>query len=108
MRKKLKERTSQVLKKRAGKPSLGPLKLKLIRPGSLPKNTKKTGPRDHRPRVLSVCPQRRAAAKAWYFSIYVEYRRASKRYREGDLSVQFPPGTYKPPLFSVAFDGYIS
>lgn len=108
MRRKLKERTSHIIKTRAGKPSVGPEKLKLVKAGSLPKKTKKSGPNDHRPRILSICPQRRAMAKGWYFGIYFEYKRASKRYREGNLSVRFPPGTYKPPLFTVAFDGHIS
>lgn len=108
MRAKLKERTAQILNGRGGKPSVGPKKLKQVKPGALPKRTKKTGAKDHRPRILSVCPRRRAIAKAWYFSIYFEFKRASKRYRQGELSVEFPPGTYKPPLFTVAFDGYAS
>lgn len=108
MRRKLKERTAEVLKRRAGKPSLGAQSLVTIEPGSRPKRTKTSGPRDHRPRVLSRDPERRSAAQAWYFGIYFDYQRCSKRYREGDLSVQFPRGTYKPPLFTVALCGRIS
>ena len=108
MRKKLKERTAEVLKKRAGKPSFGAPRLQQTKPGSRPKSTKRNGPRDHRPRILSKSPARRASGEAWYFSTYFEYRRCSRRYRAGDLFVEFPKGTYKPPLFTVAFSGAIS
>jgi putative transposase len=108
MRVKLKERTAEVLQQRRCKSSLGPQRLQKIEPGSRPKQTKTSGPREHRPRVLSNNPERRSAAKAWYFSTYFEYRRCSKQYREGNLSVEFPRGTYKPPLFTVAFCGGIA
>lgn len=105
MRAKLRARTAEVIKRRGGKPSLGASGLSSIKPGARPFNTKQSGPRDHRPRVLSRDPERRSVAEAWYFSTYFDYRRCSKRYRDGDLSVVFPKGTYKPPLFTVAFCG---
>ena len=105
MRKKLKERTAEVLKARQGKPSLGAARLKQIKPGSRPRNTKTSGRLDHRPRVLSKDPDRRSTAEEWYFSIYFQYRESSKRYRSGETNVEFPKGTYKPPLFTVAFCG---
>ena len=108
MRRKLKERTAEALTRRGGKASLGAQRLGTIEPGSRPKRTKTSGPRDYRPRVLSRNPERRSSAQAWYFDIYFDYQRCSKRYREGDLAVQFPQGTYKPPLFTVAFCGGIS
>ncbi len=108
MRNKLKERTAEVLKLRVDRVSLGAHRLLKIVPGSRPKKTKRSGPRDHRPRVLSKDPERRSAARAWYFSTYFEYRSCSRRYRDGDLSVKFPKGTYKPPLFTVAFCGSIA
>ena len=37
---------------------------------------------------------------AWYFNIYFDYKDASKRYRLGEKNVKFPPGTYKPPIFT--------
>jgi hypothetical protein len=107
MRKKLAERTQKALEARASKTCVGATNLKLVKPGARPKNTKTSGPRDHRPRVLSKDPKRRAAGKAWYFSIYFAYKEASARYRSGDLGVQFPAGTYKPPLFTVAYCGTI-
>jgi hypothetical protein len=108
MRRKLKERTAEVLKTRDGKPSLGAARLKEIKPGARPKNTKTSGPKDHRPRILSKNPERRSLGEAWYFSIYFKYRECSKRYRSGETDVEFPNGTYKPPLFTVAFCGGIS
>ncbi|MEY4668951.1 MAG: hypothetical protein RL518_1650 [Pseudomonadota bacterium] len=107
MRKKLQLRTAEVLKARNGKPSLGAAQLKKIRPGALPKKTKTSGPKDHRPRVLSKDHERRSAGEAWYFSIYFKYRERSKRYRSGEVDVEFPQGTYKPPMFTVAFCGGI-
>ena len=108
MRRKLEERTASVLKARDGKPSLGAARLKEIKPGARPKNTKTSGPKTHRPRVLSKDPARRSIGEAWYFSIYFEYKERSKRYRSGETDVEFPKGTYKPPLFTVAFCGGIS
>lgn len=108
MRLKLHERMALALQRREYKSSLGPQKLSMIEPGALPKRTKTSGPRDHRPRVLSKNSERRSKAEAWYFSTYFEYRRCSKRYREGDHSIEFPKGTYKPPLFTVAFCGGIT
>jgi len=108
MRSKLKARTSEILQARRSKPSLGATRLKEIKAGAKPKKTKTSGPKDHRPRVLSKNPERRSAGEAWYFSIYFKHRESSQRYRSGETSVEFPPGTYKPPLFTVAFCGGIS
>lgn len=107
MRRKLLERTKEVLRARNCKPCLGVVRLKKVKPGARPNKTKTSRRRDHRPRVLSRNPVRRSAGESWYFSIYFEYRRASKRYREGALDVTFPKGTYKPPLFTVARTGTI-
>jgi hypothetical protein len=104
MREKLRVRTEVVLAERKGKPCAGPAALKKVRPGARPRKTKKTGRYDHRPRVLSKDDERRHQGKAWYFSIYSEYTKASAKYRAGDLTVKFPPGTYRPPAFTVAFE----
>lgn len=107
MRAKLRERTAEIIRRRGGKPSLGSHNLSKIKPGERPHKTKTSGRKDHRPRILSRDPVRRSTAEAWYFTTYFEYRRCSKRYRSGDLSVEFPKGTYKPPIFTVAFSGGI-
>jgi hypothetical protein len=107
MRKKLKERTLEVLRARKGKPAVGAARLKMIVPGARPIRTKTSGPHDHRPRVLSKDPERLSVGKAWYFAIYFQYKRCSARYRAGEPDVIFPAGTYKPPLFTVARSGPI-
>ena len=105
MRAKLAQRTAAVIAERRGKPSLGAKALLSMKPGAIPKNTKTSGRNDHRPRVLATCPKRYEVANAWYFGCYHKYKAASKEYRAGNLNVLFPPGTYKPPLFTVAYAG---
>lgn len=107
MRRKLAARTAELLKECGDRPCLGAKRLLRVKPGALPVKTKTSGPKDHRPRVLSKSPQRRSKGEAWYFEIYFKYKECSRRYRAGDLTVEFPPGTYKPPLFTVAFCGPI-
>jgi len=68
-------------------------------PGSIPHNTKRSTIDSHRPRALSDCPERRKEALEWYFAMYYAYKEASMSYRAGDLNVEFPEGTYRPPLF---------
>lgn len=107
MRRKLAARTAELLKEHKDRPCLGAMGLSKIKPGAVPVNTKTSGPRDHRPRTLSKNPERHSKGDAWYFGSYFKYKECSKRYRAGDLTVEFPPGTYKPPLFTVAFRGQI-
>ena len=101
MRKKLKERTKWVLAERKFKRCLGCKALRAVKPGALPKNTKRSSATSHRPRVLSKDAKRRGDAKAWYFDIYFEYQEKSAEFRAGKLRVKFPKGTYRPPLFTV-------
>jgi hypothetical protein len=107
MRSKLREHTAAILKARQGKPAAGPELIKKTTPGARPRRTKKSGPDDRRPRTYAGDPALRAAGDAWYFKTYFEYKACSKRYRAGELNVQFPPGTYKPPIFTVAYNGLI-
>jgi len=102
MRKKLKERTAMVVSKRGKKPSLGVAGLRSVRPGSRPHKTKTSHRYSRRPRVLSRNPERRSVCEAWYFQTHFEYRDCSKRYRNGDLSVVFPTGTYRPFVSNAA------
>lgn len=82
----------------SGKGFLGRQNLLKVPRGSLPRSTKSSTRYSHRPRVLCVCPVRRQQYLSWYFTVYADYRRASKSYRKGDLTVHFPPGTYRPYL----------
>ena len=107
MRRKLKERTARVIESRKGRPCMGREALKRVRPGSVPHRTKTSTATDHRPRILSKNKQRLERGKAWYFSIYHEYREKSVRYRAGARNVEFPLGTYKPPVFTKLRPGTI-
>lgn len=100
MMNKLEERRLIIVKERLAKGLgfVGREKLLQTIPGSLPRNTKTSTATDHRPRVLSICSVRRKECKAWYFDIYFKYKECSRKYREGDLSVIFPRGTYPPHL----------
>ncbi len=105
MLEKLEKHRLKAIKKRQEKGKsacLGRENLLKVKAGSRPKNTKTTGRFENRPRVLSPDNKVRHASKAWYFNIYFEYKECSAKYREGDLSVEFPPGTYKPPKFTCA------
>ncbi len=98
MHKKLEERRSKIVAERLkeGKGFLGRERLLNTPRGSLPKSTKTSTYKSHRPRVLSEDPQRRQIAKQWYFDTYFQYKDASARYRAGEEGVVFPEGTYKP------------
>ena len=99
MQKKLEKRRIAIVEKRKkeGLGFLGREALLQIRPGSTPKKTKTSTRSSHRPRILSICSERRKDGLDWYFSIYAQYKEASSRYRSGELLVEFPPGTYLPP-----------
>ena len=73
-------------------------------PGDIPFFTKTSTMDSHRPRVLSNDLIRREKGLAWYFAIYEKYKEASKAFREGNLLVEFPQGTYRPPTFTVAIE----
>ena len=98
MNEKLEERRIKIVKERyskglgfAGREAL----LKTPR-GAEPRRTKSSTINSHRPRVLSVCSDRRAKYIEWYFKIYFAFKEASTKYRAGDLNVEFPEGTYRP------------
>ena len=73
-------------------------------PGDRPMRTKTSTRTSHRPRVHSVCDKRRAACKAWYFGMYFDFKEASLAYRSSDPTVKFPPGMYKPPVFTCKYE----
>jgi hypothetical protein len=104
MEKKLEEHRQEIIRKRESEGKftfLGTEALLKTIPGTPAKNPKRSTIRSHRPRVLSSSNERRAIAKMWYFSIYFKYKKASLRYRAGELDVEFPPGTYRPPSWQV-------
>lgn len=104
MLRKLEERRIKIVKERLEK-GLGFAGVEVllnILPGSIPKNSKKSTRYSHRPRVLCSCPKTRREMLRWYFSVYYQYQEASERYRNGELNVEFPLGTYPPWRQAVA------
>lgn len=106
MNQKLEARRLKIVQKRyaEGKGFLGREQLLKIKRGSRPVNSKTSDINSRRPRILCVCPKRRARARKWYFKIYFWYKDSSKSYREGNLETIFPPGTYRPYLPSMKID----
>lgn len=98
MFKKLEERRLEILQRRS-KPCAGAEALRATRPGARPRNTKTSTRNSHRPRILCTNHERRAHYRAWYFGIYFAFKEASKLFREGNLTTEFPDGTYRPPIF---------
>ena len=98
MLQKLEKNRVQAIKDRLAK-GLGyisPEDLRKLKPGSLPRHTKTSTRESYRPRVLAICPIRRAEWKTFYFEQIALYRIASEKYRAGDHSAKFPPGMYPP------------
>ena len=98
---KMAERREKIIKERkadnlgfAGKEIL-----RKIKPGAVPRFTKTSDRFSKRPLVLTLCAQTRAAFLQAYFSLLAAYREASHRFRNGDLTVEFPPGSHRPRAF---------
>jgi len=75
--------------------------LSQVKPGSLPSNTKTSKRGDYRPTVLTTCAETKRAFLEWYFAIYAAYKEAVARYFAGELDVEFPPNTYRPPGLNI-------
>jgi hypothetical protein len=79
---------------------LGPTRARLVNRGASPHRTKTSNRDSHRPRVLSICKFRRSHCLRWYFGVYFAFKNASREFRNGNLLVDFPPGTYRPHSFN--------
>lgn len=103
MHKKLEEHRVEIVKARLekGEGFAGREALLETIPGSRPKKTKTSTRSSHRARILCGCPVTRASELEWYFGTYEQYKEASKRYRDGEYDVEFPPGTFRPPEVTV-------
>ncbi|MCB0319503.1 MAG: hypothetical protein KDD60_01175 [Bdellovibrionales bacterium] len=107
MKRKLKLRTAEIVKKRLaeGKTFLGRQRLLQTLPGSRAKNPKKTTRWGFRPRIICGCKTTAALMLKWYFSTLAAHHAASYEYRiEGKSEAKFPPGTYRPPDFTCAYE----
>lgn len=65
--------------------------------GAKPKSTKSSSRSTKRPLVLTLSASARKRYLEWYFGILNWFKEASRRYLLGEVEVQFPPGTYRPP-----------
>jgi REP element-mobilizing transposase RayT len=100
---KLESRRVELIKKRTddGLGFAGPEVLKHTRAGSKPRSTKTSTRNSIRPIVLTLCDETRKRFRDWFFQLLASYQEASRRFRAGEYDVVFPPGTYRPPLFTV-------
>ena len=71
-------------------------KLKAQEPGAKPRFTKTSTRETHRPLVLTRCRETRKQFHDWYFGILAEFKLAASKFRKGMLTIEFPPGTYRP------------
>lgn len=84
----------------AGKGFATPSSLRECTPGMSPHSTKTSTRTSKRPLILTLCEELKREFLGWYFDLRARYREASRRFREGDLLVTFPPNTYRPTTFS--------
>jgi hypothetical protein len=112
MRRKLKERTKQIVEqfKREGKKFLGREKLLQVMPGSRAKNPKKSTRWQFKPRIICKCPETAKRTMKWYRSMVSEYVTSSHKYRayldddeKDGLPPTFPPGMYRPVVFTTHY-----
>ncbi|MFN8393035.1 MAG: hypothetical protein U0136_22260 [Bdellovibrionota bacterium] len=68
------------------------------KPGTKPCFTKTSERHTKRPLVLTLGVELRKQMLDCIFDISARFREASIRYRNGELGVIFPPGTYRPFL----------
>ena len=91
-------RSADIITKRTkeGKGFVEKEKLSQVKAGSAPKSTKTSTRWSKRPLVLTLCDITRANYLSNYFKIERLYREASRKYRQGNLKVKFPAGTFRP------------
>lgn len=98
MNKELETRRQEVVENRikSGKGFATREALRKLIPGTKPKTTKTSTRTSHRPLVLTRCKETRKQFLDWYFSLLNAYKEISRRFRNGETSIEFPPGTYRP------------
>lgn len=77
-------------------------KVNKIVPGTFPRKTKKSKRDSYRPLVLTLCPMTRHKVLSNYFDICDKHRESADSWKQGNYLVEFPPGTYRPPLLKAA------
>lgn len=94
MAKLLKERISQLIEKRAGKPFLGVTKIRAQAVGGAPENVSRTP----RPDCYCFSPERIEEYREQRRELHKRYAECSLKFRLGRLSEKFPAYTFHPPL----------
>jgi len=99
----LRKRTAKIVTEleRKGHKFATKAQLRKVSAGKAAKNPKVSQRHSKRPLVLTACRKAKQNFLNWYFSIYYRYKSAVEKYVAGDVSVEFPPGTYRPPLCMV-------
>lgn len=99
---KVEERRQKLVQERKdeGKGFVGRRHLLHVEPGTKAKNPKKSTRFSFRPRVHSVCPERREEAMRFYFKCLDDFKKASRKFRDGSIDTDFPSGMYRPHLKS--------
>ena len=99
MLKKFETRRQEILKIREEKGQAFATREQLLQtiPGAKPRSTKTSTRNTNRPLCLTLCSEARKTFLKWYFAFVEDYRAASRKFRDGDFSVIFPEGTYRPP-----------
>lgn len=103
MLKKLEERRVKLVQahKANNHRFMTPKELKAVIPGTLAKNPKKSKRNDFRPLITAADKEERTTFLEWYFGVVAQYKKAAAKYLAGDPTVEFPPGTYRPPCVLV-------
>ena len=81
-----------------GKGFAGNELLRKIKTGARPRNSKTSRRDSKRPLVLTLCSETKRRYLNFYFATLAAYQAASKLFRSGYLTTEFPPGTYRPVL----------
>ena len=77
-----------------------PDKIRATKPGSAPRHTKTSTRDSFRPLVLARSLEVKQDYLSRYFGKVIDFRSASVRFRAGELTVEFPEGTYRPHLLT--------
>ena len=84
---------------REGRTTMGPTRLARLDPRSRPRGKPE---RTRKPICHSSCPERAREYRQALKAFLAEYKIASAAYRSGAYDVEFPAGSFRPPLICVA------
>ncbi|RME59322.1 MAG: hypothetical protein D6780_05250 [Candidatus Dadabacteria bacterium] len=103
MKKLLDEYTQRAVEKREAKGKkgfVGKERLKEVKPGTPAKSVKVTEPKGVE--ALFLCNDKKLKREVveWYKGVRENHRTKSLQYIKGKVDVTFPPGTYKPPVWT--------